>query len=211
MKKFIQYTLLTAIMAVPFLSVSAQKSLSEGMLKYEITEVKSDAAEAQMMKGTEISIAFTDAATRLTMQMMGGMIEMDVITETATEKSVVLMNMMGQKSMVKQDEKEEEGEEELKNDFDITYDKSDTKEIAGFNCYKATLVDKKTSEKIDMYVAKKLTMPAVKFANDLFPGLDGLPMELSMNSQGMGMVLTCIKLEESVRGKDVYLVQNSQV
>jgi hypothetical protein len=199
MKKIFQITFLTAFLISGLNTISAQKALSEALIKYEITDVTSDAMEAQMMKGTEIKIAFNGTFSRLTMQMMGGMVEMDVITEMASEKSTMLMNMMGQKSMVKQDKKEESEDAEVeKKDFDISYDKSDTKEIAGYKCYKATLVDKKTKEKLDMYIAKKLEMPTIKMADDMFPGLKGLPLEISMNAQGMGMTLTCMSLEEKV-------------
>lgn len=199
MKKFFQFTLLATFLLTGLNNISAQKALTEGVLKFEVTEVESDAMEAQMMKGTEISIAFNDAFSRLTMNMMGGMIAMDVITEAASKQSTMLMDMMGQKSMVKQDTPSEEEEAaKAKKDFDITYDKSDTKEIAGYKCYKAILTDKETQEKLNMYIAKKLEMPTIKMAEDMFPGLKGLPLEISMNTQGMGFTLSCVSLDKSV-------------
>lgn len=204
MKRFFQLAFIATFLVLGVQQAEAQKSLEQGLIKYEVTEVESDAMEAQMMKGTEISIAFNNAFSRMTMQMMGGMVEMDVITESKSEQSTVLMNMMGQKSMVKQDKatvEEAEAAKANKKDFDIAYDKSDTKEIAGYKCHKATLTDKETQEKLEMYVSKKLNMPSIKMANEMFPGLEGLPLELSMNTQGIVMTLSCVSLDESVDKK----------
>lgn len=201
MKRFFQLAFLATFLVLGVQQAEAQKSLEQGLIKYEVTEVESEAMEAQMMKGTEISIAFNNAFSRMTMQMMGGMVEMDVITESESEQSTVLMNMMGQKSMVKQEKPSDEDVEAAKakkKDFDITYDKSDTKEIAGYQCHKATLTDKETKEQLQMYVAKKLDMPSIKFTEEMFPGLKGLPLELSMNTQGIVMTLSCISLDKTV-------------
>lgn len=199
MKTYFKITLVSAFFILGFSTLDAQKSLKEGHIQYEVTNIESESMEAQMMKGTLIDVFFNPSKTKMNVQMMGGLVTMDVITETATESTTLLMNMMGRKVQVDQtaeEKKKEQGEVE-KPAFDITYDKSDTKEIAGEKCIKATLIDKKTKESITMYVAKKLK-PMVKMAEDMFPGLEGLPLEIVMGSQGMAVTITAQIFEKSI-------------
>jgi hypothetical protein len=199
MKTFLKITLIASFFIIGISTVDAQKSLKEGHIEYEVTEIESESMEAQMMKGTLINVFFNQSKTKMNVQMMGGMINMDIITETATESTTLLMNMMGRKVQVDQtaeEKKEKDGEVE-KPEFDITYDKSDTKEIAGEKCTKATLVNKSTKESMIIYVAKKIK-PMSKMAQDMFPGLEGLPLELIISAEGMGATITAQKIVKSV-------------
>ena len=198
MKAFFQLAIVASLFIFLMPAAEAQKGLSEGHIEYEITNIESESMEAQMMKGTMINIFFNKTNSKMNVQMMGGMITMDVITETASEGTTMLMNMMGRKVQVEQTKEEKEAEqvEKVIPEFDITYDKSDKKEIAGENCIKAILKDKKTNESIIMYVARKLT-PNLKMAQEMFPGLEGLPMEIIINSQGMGVTITAQNFNKS--------------
>lgn len=195
MKNLFKITLIASLFFIGLPTIDAQKALKEGHIEYEVTKIDSESMEAQMMKGTLINFYFNKANTKMNVQMMGGMVTMDIFTETASETSTLLMNMMGRKVQVKQP-KEEEKEEAAKPDFDITYDKSDSKEIAGEKCIKATLKDKKTTESIIIYVAQGLAAK-VKMAEDMFPGLQGIPMEIQISAQGMGATITAQKIEKS--------------
>lgn len=200
MKNLFKIALIASLFIVGLPTAEAQKALKEGRVEYEITDVQAESADALMMKGTLINVYFNEKNTKMNLQMMGGMVTMDILTETATKKNTLLMNMMGRKVQVNQPDTEETADTETKNDFDITYDKSDKKEIAGRKCIKATLIDKINNDTIRMYVAKKV-MPKVKMLDEMFPGLEGLPMEINIMAQGMGMTITAQKLKESVDEK----------
>ncbi len=195
MKNLFKITLIASLFLIGLPTIDAQSLIKEGHIEYEITNIDSESMEAQMMKGTLINLYFNKANTKMNVQMMGGMVTMDIFTETATETSTLLMNMMGRKVQVKQP-KEEEAADAGKPDFEISYDKSDTKVIAGENCIKATLKDKKTGESITVYTAQGISAN-VKMAEDMFPGLKGIPMEIMISSQGMGATITAQKLEKS--------------
>lgn len=196
MKTFFKFTLIAALFTLSF-TTNAQ-DLKKGYIQYEVTDIKSEEMEAMMMKGTLINFYFNQVQSKMNVQMMGGMVAMDILTETETDNTVLLMNMMGRKVKVNQEKADSlETAEPEKPDFDIVYDKADTKEIAGKKCIKAVLTDKKTNEKIDMYIAKGL-MPKVKMAEDMFPGLKGLPMEINLTAQGMGVTITAQKVENTV-------------
>lgn len=196
MKSIFKIALIASLFVVGLPTMEAQKSLKEGHIEYEVTKIDSESMEAQMMKGTLINFYFNEKNTKMNVQMMGGMVTMDILTETATETSTMLMNMMGRKVQVKQPE-EEKAEEADASKFDITYDKSDTKEIAGQKCIKATLVDKSTEESMTIYVTKSLSTKA-KLVDKMFPGLEGIPMEIIISAQGMGATITALNLKKSV-------------
>lgn len=198
MKSICKIALIASLFVVSFPTIEAQKMLEEAHIEYEVTDIKSESMEAQMMKGTLINVYFNQKNTKMNVQMMGGMVTMDILTETATESTTMLMNMMGRKVQVEQPKEEEKAEnEEGKPNFDITYDKSDTKDIAGYECTKATLTDKETNESFIMYVAKKFKAKT-EMVEKMFPGLEGIPMEISIDAQGMGATITALNVKKSV-------------
>lgn len=200
MKTVFKITLLASLFFISLPFVQAQKDVKEASVGYEITEVDSESMEAQMMKGTLINIDYNQTNTKLNVQMMGGLVVMDIIMETATETSTMLMNMMGKKAKVIQ----EKPKDAPKSEFDITYDKKDTKEILGNKCIKATLTEKSSGQTFVMYVAKKLKAKT-KFVEELFPGLEGFPLEIVMSQEGMGVTITAQNFEKSV-SKDAFLI-----
>ena len=202
MKTVFKVTLLASLFFVSLPFVQAQKDVKEASVGYEITDVNSESMEAQMMKGTLINIDYNQAKTKLNVQMMGGLVVMDIFMETATETSTMLMNMMGKKAKVIQEKQEEA--DSLKSDFDIVYDKSDSKEILGNKCIKATLTEKSSGQKFVMYVAKKLKAKT-KFVEELFPGLEGFPLEIVIEQDGMGFTITAQNFEKSV-SKDAFVI-----
>ena len=111
---------------------------------YELTDITSDAPEAQMMKGSRMNLYFNKKKQKLEMNMMGGLMEIVTIMDFGTEESTMLTNIMGNKAMVKmsKEEVQKQKEKNTKPEYEITYDKSDKKQIAGYNCYKAVLKDK---------------------------------------------------------------------
>ena len=94
------------------------------------------------MKGSETKVFFRGAESLTRVDMMGGMIKIDVKIDEE-ENSDMLMNAMGNKIWVASTKLEEarmkaETDNPME-EMDITYDKDDTKEIAGYNCYKMTV------------------------------------------------------------------------
>jgi len=196
MKSIFKIALIASLFVIGLPTIEAQKSLEEAHVEYEVTNIEAESMEAQMMKGTLINIFFNKANSKMNVQMMGGMVTMDILTETASENTTLLMNMMGRKVKVKKDAEETE-EEAGKPDFDITYDKADTKKIAGYDCIKAILTDKETKESIKMYITESLA-PSVALLDEMFPGIKGLPMEIMISSQGMGATITALNVKKSV-------------
>ncbi|HFC01205.1 MAG TPA: hypothetical protein ENJ53_10410 [Phaeodactylibacter sp.] len=157
-------------------TASAQKELTEGNITLSITDIKSDDPQTQtmmqMMKSSTINVQFNSIQSLLTMDMMNGMMKTRTLIQNNDKTSLTLMDMMGQKMMTKisaeevakaeKEAKEKATTKDEKIDYDITYDKSVTKKIMGYDCYKANIIIKNKEAKdlkISLFVTKKLKLP----------------------------------------------------
>ncbi len=204
MKKLIGFTV---ILLIGVVSVNAQ--ISEGKVVMEMSEVSSSdpqiAQMAEMMKGTTSTIYFQGEKSLMSMNMMGGMIDMKVLSHP-DGSSDMLMNMMGQKMHIpitkaEQDRaKAEAGESQP--DFDIESFPTDTKTIAGFNCHKIALKPKEGDNiSITAYVTKEIKTSANVMQNIDMKKLEGFPLEYSINTNGMTMTFTAKSVDNKVDAK----------
>ncbi|MBK7427228.1 MAG: hypothetical protein IPI60_09445 [Saprospiraceae bacterium] len=181
----------------------AQK-ISEGVIKMELTDVKSDdpsvASQMAMMKGSTNDIYFSKDQQKVSMSMMGGMMNMMVFTTPATKETKLFMDMMGNKFQVKTP-MEEPGKAEDEMDIKMT---DETKEIKGYKCKKVIMTPKKSATNgqdmtITVYVTDRIDMtgpftPQMKGATKL----KGAPLEMSIQTGGVSMVYTCKSVETSL-------------
>jgi len=189
------------------LTVQAQKTLNEGVVKMELTEATSDneqmSAVFEMMKGSETNYYFNNAKALVSQTFMGGMISMSTISDSETDEVTMLFDMMGQKMMVETTNKEmnaanetPEAKKAMEN-LKIDYDKATTKEILGYTCYKAN-VDAGTGMKVELFVTED-----IKASNTLIKGLEGMqlegfPLEMKMNTPEFKMLYTATEILNEV-------------
>lgn len=214
MKKLLTITLLS-LFIFPSL-VSAQKTIQEAYIKYEITDVKSDdpqmEAALNMMKGSTMEIYFNSGKQRAVVDMMGGMVKMNTINNVENKETVMLMDMMGRKIKVKGTEEEFKqmndqntpDPEEIKKQ--ITYNKSKTKTIAGYPCYEAVFKmpqDENTGMDMTLtaYVTDKIVSPKSVIRNMETVELQGLPLEYTIGASGFSMTYTAVQVDEKVDEK----------
>lgn len=198
------------VAAMPFL-VSAQQPVTEAYIRYEITDVKSDdpqmEAALNMMKGSTMEIYFTDSKQRMVMDMMGGMMKMTTINLVDKEETVMLMDMMGRKIKVKgaDDEFEKMNQEAAMDsiNYDVKYDKSKQKTIAGYPCYSATItiMQQGVEMTVETYVTEKLSAPKSVIRNVKDLDMKGLPLEYTVGAQGFSMTYTATKVDTKIDGK----------
>ena len=171
-------------------TATAQKNIKEGSVTFELSEISPDSPEMQMMKGSRMKITFDKKKQALEMDMMGGLMNIKTIIDTDKEESVTLTDMMGDKTLVKmsKEEYEKQKEKQASPNFEITYDKNDTKEIVGYQCYKAVLKDT-SGNVINIYVTEDIKTK-VKYFEQMFPGLNVFPMEFAINNSGISMVFS---------------------
>ena len=87
-------------LVLTFFQINAQKTLSEGTVEMEVTEIKTDdpalAAQMEMMKGSLVKMYFTTDKYLSHMSMMGGMVDMKSFVSQKEDKMNLFFDMMGQ-------------------------------------------------------------------------------------------------------------------
>lgn len=184
-------TILTAILAVMgFVTLYAQKSTPfEGTVKYAISfEGSGLPPEALAMLNGAESVTFIKGDKRrtdLNMAIQSTSSFMDSKAKTI----VTLMDIMGQKYLIRMNEADVKKEEEKAPQVTYKY-LDETKEIAGYKCKKAEATVKTKDGKeevVSVYYTEEIPTSDMKAA---YKGLKGFPMEFIMYQSGMKMSFT---------------------
>ena len=178
------------------LSVNAQTF--EGEITYKITY--SDLpAEAEMYKAmlpTKSVIVMKNEKT-MTEQKSMGIVNIKVISNTKTKKTVMLMDMMGKKIMMEDDM---DSDEIKKSEFEVVK-KSETKTIAGYKCNKAILKDKDGNEVTYWYTK---SLPGYKGKSIPNVNIEGFPMEFEIKQETMGMKMTVTDVNKKTVSNSIF-------
>lgn len=180
----------------------AQKTMTEGIIVLELTDIKSDDPAMQgmlsSMKGGTIETVFTKDKQRSSTSMMGGMVKTMSYTDVKSKSANTYMDMMGNKIALKIDPKEVEENEP---DFDIEKT-GETKMINGYKTtkYVMKLKDKEVAGgEFVLYVAEDIKINSIDLGNNITTTqISGAPLEMSMSMQGMSMAYTLKKLENKI-------------
>lgn len=188
----------------------ANAQISSGSITMGVTEFDMPSAEGQegmdqmkgMMEDMGMTIHFKPGHQVTEVNAMGMInIKMHYVDNVMTQ----YMDMMGQKIKVVSPMGENAfahlglDAEAMKDMYRVNYDKSATKEILGYNCYKATIKmnlealspkagdipDEIKNMEMDMYVTNEIDMEQISLQN--IPGLqlEGAPLQMDLN---MGMM-----------------------
>ena len=179
---------------------------NEGSLVLEITEATSDneqiAAQLEMIEGTETNVYFKEGQSMTRVDMMGGMIKMDVLVKSNGD-SDMLMNAMGQKMWIKSTKAEQdllaaENDNALA-DLDISYDETDTKVIAGFNCYRMNATAPGSDDfSLSAYITEDIEIDAPVIRGVEIDQFQGFPLEYIVNQNGTQMTITTTSFSDQV-------------
>jgi len=188
-------------------TATAQETLNKGVIKMELTEASSDneqmAAAFEMMKGSETNYFFNEDVALVKQSFMGGMVSMSTHSNLKSDATTLLFDMMGQKMMVETTSEElnsanntPEAKKAMEN-MEVKYDKADTKNILGYNCYKAN-VGIGNGMNVSLYVTDD-----IKANNSLIKGLEtvklnGFPLEMVMDTPDFKMVYTTTEILKDV-------------
>jgi GLPGLI family protein len=177
----------------------------KGVINFEISfpDNKFDAATlAQLPKLMIMTVGEAQSKTVLD----AGMFSQSTITDANTKTSVTLMDIMGQKMLIKKTKEEIEKEIE-KNPSPKIVLSDETKEIAGYTCKKAeiTTMDPDQGDKeitFTVYYSEELGNEKLNFEG-LFRGLNGLPLEYNIDANSMKMKFTATSVKkQKVTDKD---------
>ena len=192
MKRII-ISLLTSVLVMCIANQASGQS-EQGTITMEIIEISSDdvqmAQVAEMMKGTQTKVYFKGDKSVTQMDMMGGMVKMNMYTQIEGEFDI-LMDAMGQRFWVNMPKTEIAQMKAKAPEMEIKYDKSDTKTIVGYECYKMTVVVDGDSEmNITGYITEDLSFQAPVMQGVDMTQFAGFPLEYTMEGGPMQMTIT---------------------
>lgn len=183
-------------------SVMSFAQLAEGMISYSI-EMSSDDPEAAsmigMFSGSSMNLYFANDVARTELSF-GALMSMTTVVNNNTEEVLILMGgMMGNKAV-------------LTNSTEMDIDEDDTPEttltltkekktILGYKCKKAIITDQDGNEMAYWYTDKIATVSTDK--NSDISKLPGLPLEYSVDRDGMTMSFTASEIKESLDAETI--------
>ncbi len=188
-KLMIAFTVLLTAMVISMPVAKAQKAAFTGTVIYDVTADGDIPEQAKSMMPTEMKSKFSP--DKQSMVMNFGMMEQKTIYDVAKQEANMMMNVMGQKLLIKNnvaqinEMRKKEGES-----LGVKFT-TETATIAGFLCKKA-VVSKKGQDgstiDIDVYYTDDLDVSRFKFSNS-FPEINGLPLEFTMKNGPMSFKL----------------------
>ena len=194
--------LLVTFMALAIaLPTIAQKSF-EGTVTFglEYKDLPAEMAAMEAMLPDESVTRIKGQKTRVEQSMGMGMSQV-VITDIKNESGTLLMDMMGQKMAVSMSKEELEKMEKKGADKkpEFKYSDSETKEIAGYKCSKATVSMEGVGE-MEIYYTKDLPAGASK----QFEGLKGFPLEYTVDSGQFKVKMTAKSVAKEKLDKSLF-------
>lgn len=184
----------------------------EGSVVFKITyeNLPPEMKGHEGMMPTEFSFQIKNEKSRMEMStMMGPAI---TITDNKAKTSTVLMNMMGQKMKMTVDfDEAKEMADEANKQMDIQY-VDGTKVIAGYTCKKAIMKISADDEsgvenegEITFYYTQEIA-PIEGMKGFEGVGLKGMPLEYTINQQGITMMVTATSVEKKSIDESVFLI-----
>jgi hypothetical protein len=175
--------------------LSAQTPATEGRVVYDmkVSGKDIDPMMAMMMSGANVDVAFKGNKTRAAMKMT--MMSSTAVIDNQAQKGLVLINAMGKK-MAMEMKPEDFKDQQKTNNYKVIKTTS-TKTIAGHLCNLAYVQDS-TGEKFEVWYTNKVKYDgsASGFSYD---GIEGLPLEVEINQDGMKMRLLAKSLKLGVQ------------
>lgn len=190
LKKYISMGLMALAFVAFFSSQANAQAVSNCKIDYKIDLNGSDMdpMAKMMMSGAKMSISFLGKKSRVDMTM-NAMMRTVAISDETTKKSVVFMDMAGKKmAMIPEDDPTT-----LKEDYAATSTKTGkSKTIAGYKC-EEYIVKTKEGDEMHMWCTSKIK-PQTSATDFSFKNVEGFPLEMDMNQDGMKMKMTATKV-----------------
>lgn len=188
MKKIV-LSAFAALIAVSSTLAQKKSPAFEGTISYTISFEGSGLPQEAlaMLNGAELTTYIKGDKRRTDMNM--AIQSTSSYTDLKAKTVITIMDIMGQKYLIRMNEKDIQKEEEKAPDLSIKY-LDETKEIAGYKCKKAevTLKTKEGKEDIvSVFYTDQIPASQIKAA---YKGLNGFPMEYSLFQGGIKMTFT---------------------
>ncbi len=184
---------------IAFLSaiVFANAQKQEAHIIYDITMESDDPqvqAQLGMLAGSSLEMAFKDDLSKQVFSM-GALMTTTTVSDRSSGKGMMLMSgMMGKYGAFMDVEEMMEDQDDMDVEIELV---DETKEVMGYNCKKAIVIDEEGNETIFWYT-DEITMP--KTDGRFFKkGIPGVPLKFSVDNPQMTMVMTAKEVNKKVK------------
>lgn len=177
-----------AVSLVLLFSVSATFAQSTTYINYSMS---GDGQMGQMLNGSTIELYFNKDNFKMEMDMMGGMVAMDIRMDLQKGNGIMMMDMMGQQQYRIIDEDDQQQEQATGKMPEIKY-LDQYKTIAGYKCQKALIQPEGEDVPVVVYFTKDMEIPSYlqDYINKMkMEGLKGLPLEFEVNDPESGKLV----------------------
>ena len=208
MKTIVKILCVVMALLVSF-AVSAQKKEKTfaGSIKYAITYEDLD-PQYKGQVPTEMITYVKDSKVR--MDQVSPMYTMSAIT-LEDGSAIVLFDVMGQKLAMQQSKEDiEKAKAEAKESGDLKESEpevkatDEVKTLAGYKCTKYEVTT--DGETMEVFVTEDIPMPAIYHENSQVKGIKGVPMQYSMNTQGMNMTMTAKEVKKGGVNNSMFMI-----
>ena len=214
MKKLLTgFTMVFIAMVTLMPLAKAQKAPFTGTVVFDVKAEGEIPEQAKAMMPTEMTLKLSP--DKQSMSMNFGMMEQKTISDVATQESNSMMNVMGQKLVMKVTAAQMKEQRSAQGETSGVKLLADTKTIAGYVCKKA-VITKKVKDGADItmevFYTDDIDVSNFKFSNAI-PELNGFPMEYTMKSGPMAfkMVARSVKKENIAASEFVVPADYKQV
>lgn len=206
------FKILTLNVLFAFLAITTYAQKNNAHIQYVMNfETNGESNEAQMMgmmNGSLLDIYFAPDNSKMVLNMMSGMIKMDMRMNTKSKKGIMFMDMMGNQKYktIDSDDVNSEREDSKVDMPEIKYLKK-YKEIAGYKCQKALITVEEAAEPVVIYFTDKIEMPKgfEKYTEQLnMAGIKGFPMAIEIASSEMKINITAQAVDFVKQSKKIF-------
>jgi hypothetical protein len=195
------------LLLLPFITITAQKTIEKGYVKIVVTEASSEdpatAKNLQMMKESVTEVHFVEGKYKTSTAIMGGLASLKNIVDLKTNNIDMLLEVMGNKMWVKTDTEKAKSNPAGRDmsDFEVDYDKSQTKSILGYDTYRTTITGP-NGLTIEGWITEAIKTDAsiIQGMQDL--KLQGFPLEFSIIKPGNRLTFSATVVSETVEDSE---------
>jgi GLPGLI family protein len=187
----------TIVLCYAIVPATAQKTFSEGRIIFSIEYPEAEIPDQHLaMLPTEMVMYVKKDKSRMEMSMGMGMSTV-VIIDNKARTSTTLMDIMGNKMATRVTE--EEVLKEYQNQKPIKVQHTDeTREIAGYQCKKAIIIDS-AGEESELFYCDQIRLDGGNWSHPHYKDINGLPLKYTTKEGGFKMHITAKKvIEEKV-------------
>jgi len=175
--------------------VNAQQE--EAQIIYDITMESSDPqvqAQLGMLAGSSLEMTFKEKQSKQVFSM-GALMTTTTVSDRSSGKGMMLMSgMMGKYGALMDLEEMKAEQEEADMEVELI---DETKEVQGYTCKKAIIIDEEGNESTFWYT-EEIAMP--KTDSQFFKkGIPGMPLEFSVNTPQMVMTMAASTVKTKVK------------